>query len=304
MDCTSPGSSVHGFLQARILEGVAIPFSRRSSQPRDQILVSCTASRFFTIWATREVQTKWCVCLLVTQSCLILCHPMARSPPGSSVHRILQARILKWISMPSSRRSSWPKDWNRISYVSIYLYLPPTPTQSHINIELLQFSSVAQSCPTLCDPVNRSTPGLPVHHHLPEFTQTHVLWVCDAIQPSHPLLSPFPPASNPSQHQSLFQWVNSSHEVAKVLEFQLQHHSLQRNPKVDLLQDGLVGSPCSPRVSQESSPTPQFKSINSLALSFVDVTGDRSKVQCYKEQYCIGIWNVRSMNQGKLDVVK
>ena len=86
----------------------------------------------------------------------------------------------------------------------------------------VQFSSVAQSCPTLCDPMNCSTPGLLVHHQLQEFTQTHVHRVGDAIQPSHPLLSPFPPASNPSQHQSLFQWVNSSHEVAKVLEFQLQ----------------------------------------------------------------------------------
>ena len=85
----------------------------------------------------------------------------------------------------------------------------------------VQFSSVAQSCPTLYDPMNHSTPDLPVHHQLPEFTQTHVHWVSDAIQPSHPLLSPSPPAHNPSQHQSLFQWVNSLHEVAKVLEFQL-----------------------------------------------------------------------------------
>ena len=85
----------------------------------------------------------------------------------------------------------------------------------------VQFSSVAQSCPTLCDPMNCSTPGLPVHHQLPEFTQTHVHRVSDAIQPSHPLTSPSPPASNPSQHQRLFQWVNSSHEVAKVLELAL-----------------------------------------------------------------------------------
>ena len=135
--------------------------------------------------------------------------------------------------------------------------------------EWVQFSSVAQSCPTLCDPMNRSRPGLPVHHHLPEFTQTHVHRIHDAIQPSHPQSSPSPPAPNPSQHQSLFQKVNSSHEVAKVLEFQLQHHSFQRNPKADLLQNGLVGSPCSPRDSQESSPTPQFKSINSLVLSLL-----------------------------------
>ena len=136
-------------------------------------------------------------------------------------------------------------------------------------ININQFSSVAQSCPTLCDPMNRSTPGLPVHHHLPEFTQTHVHRVRDAIQPSHPRSSPSPPVRDPSQHQSLFQQVNSSHEVAKVLEFQLQHHSLQRNPRVDLFRNGLVGSPCSPRDSQESSPTPQFKSINSSALSFL-----------------------------------
>ena len=80
-----------------------------------------------------------------------------------------------------------------------------------------QFSSAAQSCPTLCDPMNRSTPGLPVHHQLPEFTQTPVHQVSDAIQPSHPVSSPSPPAPNPSQHQSLFQRVNSSHEVAKSL---------------------------------------------------------------------------------------
>ena len=86
---------------------------------------------------------------------------------------------------------------------------------------MYQFSSVAQSYPTLCDPMNHSTPGLPVYHQLLEFTQTHVLQVGDAIQPSHPLSSPSSPAPNPSQHQSLFQWVNSLHEVAKVLELQL-----------------------------------------------------------------------------------
>ena len=88
-------------------------------------------------------------------------------------------------------------------------------------ISSVQFSSVTQSCLTLCNPMNRSTSGLPVHHQLPEFTQTHVHRVSDAIQPSHPRSSPSPPALNPSQHQSLFQWVNSSHEVAKVREFQL-----------------------------------------------------------------------------------
>ena len=81
---------------------------------------------------------------------------------------------------------------------------------------LSQFSSVAQSCPTLCDPMNRSTPGLPVHHQLPEFTQTHIHGVSDAIQPSHALSSPSPPAPNPTQHQSLFQWVKSLHISSEV----------------------------------------------------------------------------------------
>ena len=133
----------------------------------------------------------------------------------------------------------------------------------------MNFSSVAQSCLTLWDPKNRRTPGLPVHHQHPKFTHTYVPRVGDAIQPSHLLLSPSPPVPNPSQHHSLLQWVNSLHEVATVLQFQLQHHSFQRNPRADLLQIGLVGSPCSPRDSQESSPTTQFKSINSSALSFL-----------------------------------
>ena len=97
------------------------------------------------------------------------------------------------------------------------------------------FSWVIQLCPTLCDPMNCSTPGLPVHHQLPEFTQTHVHRAGDAIQPSHPLSSPSPPAPNPSQHQGLFQWVNSLHGVAKGLEFQLQHQPFQWTPRTNLL---------------------------------------------------------------------
>ena len=112
------------------------------------------------------------VCVKLLQSCLVLCNPTDYSPQSSYVHGILQGRILEWVSM---------------SFSSVW----------HISV---QFSSVAQSCPTLCDPMNRSTPGLPVHHQLPEFTQTHVHRVGDAIQPSHPLSSPSPPAPNPSQH--------------------------------------------------------------------------------------------------------
>ena len=98
-----------------------------------------------------------------------------------------------------------------------------------------QFSSVAQSCPTLYDPMDCSMPGFPVHHLLPEFTQTHGLRVSDAIQPSHPLSSPSPPTFNLSQHQSLFKWVSSLHQGAKVLEFQLQHQSFQWIFRTDLL---------------------------------------------------------------------
>ena len=89
------------------------------------------------------------------------------------------------------------------------------------------FNSVTQSCPTLCNPMDWSMPGLSVHHQFPEPTQTHVHWVGDAIQPPHPLSSPSPPAFNLSQHQGLFKWVSSSHQVAKVLELQLQHQSFQ-----------------------------------------------------------------------------
>ena len=154
-----------------------------------------------------------------------------------SVHGILQARILEWVvyllqgifSTQNSNSGLLQADrfftiWATREYLNTknhneIIIIIAIKNQYHTII--IQFSSVAQSCPTLCEPMNRSTPGFPVHHHLPEFTQTQVHWVGDAIQPSHPLSSPFPPAPNPSQHQSLFQWVSPSHEVAKVLEFQL-----------------------------------------------------------------------------------
>ena len=109
-------------------------------------------------------------------------------------------------------------------YISIYFCIC-------LSIYTYQFSSVTQSCLTLCEPMNRSTPGLPVHHQLLESTQTHVHWVSDAIQPSHHPSSPSPPALNLSQHQGLFQWVSFLHQVAKVLEFQLQHQSFQWTPR-------------------------------------------------------------------------
>ena len=134
-----------------------------------------------------------------------ICTDMSSIWPWSMVYMNLKLELIssaRWlrIEVQGTRRANRVIEWFQI---------------------LIQFSSVAQSCLTLCDPVNHSTPGLPVYHQLPEFTQIHLHRVSDAIQPSHPLSSPSPPAHNPSQHQSLFQWVNSSHEVAKVLEFQL-----------------------------------------------------------------------------------
>ena len=132
-----------------------------------------------------------------------------------------------------------------------------------------QFSSVTLSCPTICNSMDCSRPGLPVHHQLPTLTQTHVHRVGDAIQPSHPLLSPSTPAFNLSQHQGLFQWASSWHQVGKVLEFQLQHHSFQWNPGLISFRMDWLDLLAVQGTLKESSPTPQFKSINSSALSFL-----------------------------------
>ena len=122
-----------------------------------------------------------------------------------------------------------PKKISNSTFISIR-----PPMKEGILQAILQFSSVTQSCPTLW-PHGCSMPGLPVHHQLPEFTQTHAHWVGDAIQLSHPLLSPSTPAFNLSQHQGFFKWVSSLHQVIKVLAFQLQHQSFQWTLKTDLL---------------------------------------------------------------------
>ena len=149
---------------------------------------------------------------------------------------ILAWRIPRMEEHGRLQSMGWQKvghDW--LSFTS----LPGSPVLRQQIMGLLTsivpFSSVPQSCPTLCDPMNHSAPGLPVHHQLPEFTQTHVHWVGDAIQPSHPLSSPSPPTFNLSQHQCLFKWVCSSHQVARVLEFQIQHQSFQWTPRTALL---------------------------------------------------------------------
>ena len=130
------------------------------------------------------------------------------------------------------------------------------------------YCSVTKLSATLCNPMDSSTPGFSVLYYL-DFAQTHVHWVGDAIQPSHPLSPPSPPAHNLSKDQGLFQWIFSLHQVARVLELQLQHQSFQEIFRVNFLSYWLVWSPYTPRDSQESSPAPQFESINSLALSLL-----------------------------------
>ena len=165
-------------------------------------------------------------------------NPMNCSPPVSYVHEILQARILEWVAISFSRGSSQPRDRTRVSLIvdrhfTVWAIREvPIPLGHHFSH---QFSSVTQSCLTLFDPMDCSTPGFPVHHQLPGLAQTHVHQVSGVIQPSHPLSSPSPPAFTLSQHQGLFQWVSSSHQVAKVLEFQLQHQSFQWIFRVDFL---------------------------------------------------------------------
>ena len=158
------------------------------------------------------------------------------------LYGILLARMLEWIAI-----DSWVESKTQLSQ-DAYEPSGRMPVVQEFGGDIIdlktcqflgqrevQFSLVAQSCLTLCDAMGCSTSSLPVHHQLPEFTQTHVHWVSDAIQPSHPLLSPSPPAFNLSQHQGLFQWVRSSHQVAKVLHFQLQHQSFQWTFRTDFL---------------------------------------------------------------------
>ena len=290
MDCSPPSSSVHGILQARILKWIAVLCSRRSSQSRDSTLVSRIASGSAASeppWKPNFNQMSLDLSYLSLFQFLNLLSPSGGEPwplvVWGTSNSCLSARVMQrnWVSVAHSYNMLNDNDddfpcsfYFCLSHFPIVLLVllrfPYLWSKLGKSLKYTQFSSVPQSClarghRTGKGPMNRSTPGLPVHHQLLEFTQTHVHQVGDAIQASHPLLSPSPPAPN----RGLFQWVNCSHEVAKILEFQLQHQSFQRNPRTDLLQDGLDGSPCSPRDSQESSPTPQFKSISSLALSFL-----------------------------------
>ena len=162
----------------------------------------------------------------VAQLCLSLCNAMAYT-----VHGILQARILEWVAVSFSRGSSQPRGQTQASCIAGGFFTS-WDTREHLRASSVR--SVAQSCLTLCNPMDCSTLGLPVHHQLLEFSQTHVHQVADAIQPSHPLSSPSP-AFSLSQYQGLSQWVSSSHQAAKVLEFQLQHQSFQWIFRIDFL---------------------------------------------------------------------
>ena len=155
-------------------------------------------------WWTR-VATLWLYYQQIQLFCLI----------SLSVSTLSKSYQAIWISFLKRRKL----------FKNLWVFLTTFDSKLTLIFYSAQFSSVTQSCPTLCNPVNHSTPGLPVHHLLLESTQIYVHCVGDVIQPSHPLLSPSPPALNLSQHQGLFKWVRSSHQVAKVLEFQLPHQS-------------------------------------------------------------------------------
>ena len=165
------------------------------------------------------------------QSWLTLCDPMDCSPPGSSVHGDFPGENTGVGC--HSRSSSWLQRSNPHLLLLLHWQagsLPLAPPFSSVH-----FSSVTKLCLTLWDLMNCRMPGLPVHHQLLELTQTHVHQVGDAIQSSHPLSSPSPPAFNLSQHQGLFQWVGFSHQVAKVFTFQLQHQAFQWIFRTDFL---------------------------------------------------------------------
>ena len=175
-----------------------------------------------------------CVCAKSLQSCLTLCNAMDHSPPGSSLYPWYSPGKHTGVGCRAFLQGIFLTQGLNLHLLHLLHWqagsLPLAPPGKPSTI----LSSVTQSCPTLCYPMNCSTPGLPVHHQLPESTQTHVHWVSDAIQPSHPLSSPSPPALHLSQHQDLFKWVSSSHQLAKVLEFQL-HQFFQWTPRTDFL---------------------------------------------------------------------
>ena len=189
--------------------------------------------------------------------------------PACQCRRHKRHRFDLWIGKIPWRRAWQPTP---VFLPGVFLYLPPVflpPwTEKPGKLQSVQFSSVAQLWLTLCDPLDCSMPSLPVYHQLRQFTQTHVHWVDDAIQPSHPLSSSSPPTFNLSKHQGLFKWVSVSYLVAKSIGVSASALVLPVNIQ-NWFHEGLVWSPCCPRKSQESPPRPQFKSINSSVLRFL-----------------------------------
>ena len=211
-----PDFSVHGVLQSRVLEWIAIPFSRISFQLRDWTWVFCIVGGFFTIWATRE--THLFICLA---SIYLLTDWLE-----------LKARLVDWnfrwelmfqclVYTPQDSRSEAGRVSMLQFWENFFFYKKP------VNDWICCCCWATKSCPTIWNPMDCSTPGFPILHCLPEFAQTYVHWTGDAIQPSYPLSPTSPPVLKLPQHQSIFQWVSSLHQVATVLELQLQHQSFQ-----------------------------------------------------------------------------
>ena len=239
------------------------------------------------IFLLRDFFIQWNVLCLVPQSCPTPCDPRDCSPPGSSAHGdspgknigvgyyTLLYSILAWVAISSSKGSSCIRNWTCISYISCtgryilykWCHLGSPINVNHIGIiyqiilkeewmnnQYLTISSVQFSHSVVSDslqPCGQQHTSFLVHHQLLELGKTHVHWVGNAIQPSHLLSSPSPPAFNLSQHQGLFKWVRSSHQVAKVLEFQLLHQSFQWTLRTDLLAvQGTLKSPWVQRVQK------------------------------------------------------
>ena len=216
---------------------------------------ACQASLSFTI---SQILLKFMsIELVMLSNHLVLCCLLLLLPSVFASTRVF--------ANESALQTRWPKYWNfsfsfKISTSNEYSVLISFTIQFSCSIMSSSFATPCMDC---------SMPGFPVLHQLPELAQTHVHQVGDTIQPFHSLLSPFPPVFNLSQHQGLLQWVSSSHQVAKVLDFSFNISPSNEYSGLISFRMGLVGSPCSPKDSQESSPTPQLKSINSSVLCFL-----------------------------------
>ena len=223
MDCSPSGSSVHEILQARVLECVVISSSRGPSWLRNWTRVSCIASRFFTIWATREahIYTLLLLLLLSRLSRVRLCDPLDGSPPGSPVPGILQARTLEWVAISFSHAWKWKVKVKLLSHVQFLV----TPWTADYQAPLSMGFSGQEYWSGLPLLSPRPSQSLPKFMSIELVTLSNHLILC----------CPPPSAFNLSQHQGLFQWISCSHQVAKVLDLQLQHQSFYWVFRVDFL---------------------------------------------------------------------